>query len=49
MQNKRPDIPTVKLIQPSYQPSKAEPEQHLRVNAKFEELTAAVVRPVKIR
>ena len=37
------------LIDPSYQPSKAELEEDLRVEASFEELTAAVVRPVKIR
>ena len=39
----------VKLIHPSYQPTKAELEEDLRVDATFEELTAAVVRPVKIR
>lgn len=47
--SKRPDIPTVELVDRSYQPSKAELEEDLRLDVSFEELTAAVVRPVKIR
>jgi len=39
----------ITLIDPSYQPNKAELEEDLRIDATFEELTAAVVRPVKIR
>ena len=38
----------VNLVHPSYQPSKAELEEDLRVNATFEDLTAAVIRPVRI-
>lgn len=41
--------PTIRLIDPSYQPSAAELREDLRLDATFEELTAAVVRPVKIR
>ena len=39
----------IKLIDPSYPPSAAELAEDLRVDATFEELAAAVVRPVKIR
>ena len=49
MREKKSEPPTVRLIHSSYQPSKAELEQDLRIDATFEELTAAVVRPVKIR
>ena len=39
----------IKLVDPPYQPHAAELKEDLRVDATFEELTAAVVRPVKIR
>lgn len=45
----KPDPPEIKLIDPSYQPSAAELAEDLRVDASFEELTEAVLRPVKIR
>ena len=46
---RRPEPRKINLIDPSYQPSRKELREDLRVNATFEELTAAVVRPVKIR
>lgn len=45
----RPDPPDVEIVHPSYQPSRAELREDLRIDATFEELTAAVVRPVRIR
>ncbi|MYB53718.1 MAG: hypothetical protein F4X77_16205 [Acidobacteriia bacterium] len=38
----------IELIDPSYQPSKAELEEELRIDATFEELSKAVVQPVKV-
>ena len=49
MKHSKPELREITLIDPSYQPCKPELEQDLQVNATFEELTAAVVRPVKIR
>ena len=43
------DPRTIKLASSSYQPSAAELGEDLRVDATFAELTAAVVRPAKIR
>lgn len=45
---KRPGVPTVKLVHPSYQPTKAELEEDLRVDATFEEIAKAVTRTVNI-
>ena len=46
----KPAEPLVlELVHPSYQPSKAELEEDLRVDATFEEAVQALVRPVKIR
>ena len=39
----------IKLVHPSYQPSKAELEEDLRVDATFEETVAACLKPVRIR
>lgn len=47
--NSKPEPREIKLIDPSYPPSAAELAEDLRVDATFEELAAAVVRPVKIR
>lgn len=41
--------PVVEVVHPSYQPSKAELEADMRVNATFEEAVQALVRPVRIR
>ena len=39
----------VKIVQSDYQPSKAELEEDMRVNATFEEAVDALTRPVRIR
>ena len=39
----------VELPHPSYQPSKAELEEDLRVDATFEEAVQALAQPVKVR
>ena len=44
-----PHRPTVEIVNPRYQPSKAELEADLRVNATFEESVKALTRPVNIR
>jgi hypothetical protein len=45
-----PTEPAVlEVAHPSYQPSKAELEEDLRVDAKFEEAVQALARPVKLR
>ena len=41
--------PVVKLVHPSYQPSKAELEEDLRVEESFDEAVQALVRPVRVR
>ena len=46
---KRPEPPVVELMHPSYQPSKAELEEDLRVEESFDEAVQALVRPVKVR
>ena len=48
-ERKKPEPTEITLIDPSYQPSAAELREDLRLEATFEELTAAVVRPVRIR
>ena len=46
---KRPTRPVVDIVRPTYQPSKAELEEDLRVDATFEEAVAALTRPVTVR
>lgn len=46
--NKRPDIPTVRLIDSGYSPSREELAEDLRVNATLEELGKAVTRTVNV-
>ena len=41
--------PEVKIVRPSYQPSKAELEEDMRVDATFDEAVKALTRPVRIR
>ena len=41
--------PEVEIVHPSYQPSKAELEADLRVEASFEEAVDALAKPVRIR
>ena len=46
---KPPEPRVVDLVHPSYQPSKAELEEDLRVDATFEEAVQALARPVKVQ
>ena len=39
----------VEIAHPSYQPSKAEMEVDMRVNASFEDAVKALARPVRMR
>ena len=41
--------PVIELVHPSYQPSKAELEEDLRVDATFDEAVQALTQPVKVR
>ena len=45
----KPKPRTVEVLHPSYQPSKAELEADLRVNATFHEAMDALTQPVQIR
>ena len=42
-------VRTVELVKSNYQPKNAELEEDLRFDGTFEELTNAMVTPVKIR
>ena len=44
-----PDHPTIELVKDAYQPTKAELENDVRVEAEFEELARALVQPVNVR
>ena len=46
---KRPPSRDVAVVHPSYQPSRAELEEDMRVDATFEEAVQALARPVRIR
>ena len=48
-ETKRPEPRQVRILNKSYQPSKAELEEDLRVDATFDEAVEALCRPVKIR
>ena len=39
----------VEVVHPSYQPSRAELEEDMRVNVTFEEAIQALAQPVRIR
>lgn len=43
-----PDIPAIKLVDPSYSPSREELAEDLRVDATFEEALHAVTRTVRV-
>ena len=47
-QPKRQPPPQVDIVKPTYQPSKAELEEDVRVNATFEEAVSALTRPVQV-
>ena len=52
MNPKSADRPTpreVEVVHPSYQPSRAELEEDMRVDATFEEAIQALAQPVRIR
>ena len=42
-------VEEVEVVHPSYQPSKAELEEDMRVDATFEEAVQALAQPVRIR
>ena len=46
---KQPQTRMVDVVHPSYQPNREQLRKDLRVNATFEELSKAVVQPVKVR
>ena len=43
------DRPEVEIVNPDYQPSKAELEEDARLDATFEEAVKALTRPVRIK
>ena len=45
----KPKPKTVELVKSSYQPTKAEKEEEIQINATLDELGEAAVRPVNIR
>ena len=45
---KRAEPPEVEIVHPSYQPSKAELEEDMRVDANFEEAMDALAQPISI-
>ncbi len=49
MSHPMPEPREVELLHPSCQPSKAEPEEELRVDATFEEAVQALAQPVPLR
>ena len=52
MKNPKPDPPEVEIVHPSYQPSRAELREDLRMGSTwedFERAAQALVRPVSIR
>ena len=49
MKSRKPKPKTVELVRTSYQPTKREKEEDLRVDASFEEIVDAVLSPVDIR
>ena len=49
MNQKKTEPREVKIVHPSYQPSRAELREDLRVDATFEEGMRALVQPVKVQ
>ena len=47
--SKKPKPRTIELVRSSYQPTKAEQEEEFTIEASLEEMTKALVPPVKIR
>ena len=46
---KKPQPRTVDVVDPSYQPTRAELREDLRLKGTFEDAIKALVRPVKVR
>jgi hypothetical protein len=46
---KKPERREVEIVSPDYQPSKAELEADMRVDASFEEAVSALCQPVQIK
>ena len=46
---KKPEPREVEIVQSDYQPSKAELEEDMRVDATFDEAVDALTKPVRIR
>ena len=46
---KKPQPREVEVVHPSYQPSRSELREDVRVDTSFEELAKAVAQPVKVR
>ena len=40
---------TIEVVRPDYQPSKAELEEDVNIDASFDELAQAVVQPVTVK
>ena len=49
MAKEKPKPREIEIVNPSYQPSKEELEEDVRIDATFDELVDAVLLPVKIR
>ena len=45
----KPKLRDVEIVRPVYQPSKAELEEDMRVDATFDEAVDALTRPVRVR
>ena len=46
---KKPERREVEIVRPDYQPSKAELDADMRVEASFDEAVAALCQPVQIK
>ena len=46
---KQPQPREVEIVHPSYQPSRAELREDLRIKGTFEDAIKALVRPVRVR
>ena len=49
MSETKKEFKTVELVKSSYQPTKTEREERFTINAALEDLTKAMVQPVKVR
>jgi hypothetical protein len=49
MRETKKEFKTVELVKTSYQPTRAEIEEGFTINSTLEDLTKAMVNPVKVR